>query len=54
MLNSPLKSGLVSMSVPEDQMIAYHVERCFENGLISLRLPELGIETVFVTTNPSI
>jgi hypothetical protein len=42
------------MSVPNSQIVQYHVERCFENGLIALSLPELGIETVFVITNPSI
>jgi len=42
------------MSVPDGQIIQYHVHRCLENGLISLRLPELDIETVFVIADPSI
>jgi len=42
------------MSVPDHQIIHYHVERCAENGLISLPLPELDIEAVFVITEPSV
>jgi hypothetical protein len=47
-LNSSLKSGLVNMSVPDHQVIHYHIERCFENGLIPLPLPELDVEAAFV------
>ena len=53
MRNSSLKSGLVSMSVPEGQIIPYHIERCIEDGLISLCLPELDIEAVRLIADPS-
>jgi hypothetical protein len=42
------------MSVPEHQVIQYHVECCVENGLISLPLPELDVEAAFVIADPSI
>jgi len=54
MLNSSLKSGLVSMSVPEGQIVPYHVESCVEDGLISLRLPELDVEAVCLIADPPV
>jgi len=42
------------MSVPDHQVIQYHVESCFENGLISLPLPELDVEAAFVMADPSV
>jgi len=42
------------MSVPDHQVIQYHVERCVENGLISLPLPELDVEAAFVIADPSV
>jgi len=42
------------MSVPDHQVIQYHVERCVENGLISLLLPELNVEPAFVIADPSV
>jgi hypothetical protein len=54
MLNSSLKSGLVSMSVPDHQVIQYHIERCVENGFIALPLPESDVEATFVIADPSV
>jgi hypothetical protein len=42
------------MSVPDHQVIKYHIERCVENGLVSLPLQELDVEAVFVIAYPSI
>jgi hypothetical protein len=42
------------MSVPDDQIVHDHIERCGEDGLIPLRLPELDIEAVFVIANPAV
>jgi hypothetical protein len=40
--------------VPKHQVIQYHIERCVENGFITLLLPELDVEATFVIANPSI
>jgi hypothetical protein len=42
------------MSVPDHQVIQYHIERCVENGLVSLPLPELDIEAALVSADPSV
>jgi hypothetical protein len=42
------------MSVPEGLIVQYHVERRVENGLISLRLPELDVEVVCLIADPAI
>jgi len=42
------------MSVPDGQIVQYHVEGRVEDGPISLRLPELDIKSVFIITYPSI
>jgi hypothetical protein len=42
------------MSVPDGQIVQYHVECRVENGLIPLRLPELDIKAVFVVTDASV
>jgi hypothetical protein len=42
------------MSVPKHQVIQYHIERCVENGLISLPLPEFDVEAAFFIANPPI
>jgi hypothetical protein len=42
------------MSVPNHQVIQYHVECCIENSLIPLPLPELDVEAAFVIADPSI
>jgi hypothetical protein len=42
------------MSVLEHQVIQYHIERCVENGLISLPLPELDVEAVVVVADPPV
>jgi len=42
------------MSVPKHQVIQYHIERCVENGLISLLLPELDVEAAIVIADPPV
>jgi hypothetical protein len=42
------------MSVPDRQVIQYHIERRIENGLISLPLPELDIEAAFAIADPAV
>jgi hypothetical protein len=42
------------MSVPDHQVIQYYVQRCVENGLLSLPLPELDVEAVFLIADPSV
>jgi hypothetical protein len=42
------------MSVPDEKIVHYHLQRCAEDGLIALRLPELDVEAVCVVTDPSI
>jgi hypothetical protein len=42
------------MSVPDDQIVSYHIERCLEDSLISLGLPEFDIEPVCFVTDSSV
>jgi hypothetical protein len=42
------------MSVPDGQIVPYHLERCVENGLIPLRLPELDVEAICLIADPSV
>jgi hypothetical protein len=42
------------MSVPDNQVIQYHVERSVENGSITLPLPEFDVEATFVIADPSV
>jgi hypothetical protein len=42
------------MSLPYYQVIQYHIERCVENGLIALLLPELDVEATFVIADPPV
>jgi hypothetical protein len=42
------------MSVPDSHVIQYHLDRGFENGFVSLRLPELDVEAVRVIADPPI
>jgi len=42
------------MSVLDHQVIQYHLERCVENGLISLPLPELDVEAAIVIADPPV
>ncbi|MDY6831147.1 MAG: hypothetical protein SWC96_04785, partial [Thermodesulfobacteriota bacterium] len=53
-LNSSLKSGLVSMSVPDRQIVGYHVQGRLKDGGITLGLPERYIEPVIGVADSSV
>jgi len=42
------------MSVPDGQVVPYHLQGRLKDRLISLRLPELDIETVAFVADSSI
>ena len=46
MLNSSLKSGLVSMTLPHDLRVYYQFQRRLENSLRALALPEGDVEPI--------
>ena len=48
MFNNSLKSGFVGVSVLDGQIVHDHLERRLEDGLISLGLPEVDLEAIFV------